>query len=89
MIMILCCCECGLFLLIGLEGEEHDVGGPGLCVEMLLMWLEFRVEKLLFVLMMVDSNRLDVKFGIPQFVQCHGMLFSAIYTGVDICMQSA
>lgn len=78
-----------MFLLIGLEGEEHDVGGPGLCVEMLLMWLEFRVEKLLFVLMMVDSNRLDVKFGIPQFVQCHEMLFSAIYTGVDICMQSA
>lgn len=51
MIMILCCCECGLFLLIGLEGEEHDVGGPGLCVTMLL---EFRVEKLLFVLMKVD-----------------------------------
>ena len=51
MIMILCCCECGLFLLIGLEDEEHDVSGPGLCVEMLLMWLEFRVEKLLCVLM--------------------------------------
>lgn len=25
MIIILCCCECGLLLLIGLEGEEHEI----------------------------------------------------------------
>lgn len=30
-----------------------------------------------------------MKLGISQLEQCHEMLFSAIYTGVDICMQSA
>lgn len=40
---------------------------------------------------MKDSNKDDEKFGIPQFTQCHEMLelASALYTGVDINMQSA
>ena len=51
-----------------------------------LLWSS--TEKLLLFEMMVDSNRFVEKFGRPQFTQCHEMLFSAMYTGVDMCMHS-
>ena len=31
--------------------------------------------------MMLESERFDAKFTIPQLVQCHEMLFNVMYTG--------
>ena len=73
----------------GAVGDEHDFGGPGLCIELSLTLLLSRDEKLFDVLIMMESNRLDEKLGMPQFVQCHEILLSDMYTGVDICIQSA
>lgn len=80
------------FLVFFLLGDDSCLGGPGL----IGLSGEFSESasasdsKELDAEITNESNRLDVKLGIPQLAQCQeASEFSrAQYTGVDMCMHS-